>query len=679
MNEAAGAPVDKSAESHLPTTELRPRADPLVALSGWLEQHTSWVVLVLVVIGLLLRVRAAVPTMLNPDEALNFISADHDTLAAAIRGGMTNPHPPLYYILLWLWKFVGRSDFMLRLPSVLAGAAAVWVAFEWMKEVFGRRAGIIGAAALALAPEMVALSAEVRSYAIHVLLVGAMLLFLERALTRRSVQSMLLSGLVLVLAILNHYSALVLMAAIGTYALVGLLVRRPGRAVTMSWLAGQFAALCAATLLYAVHVVGLRGGAMETFAKTGWLRASYFQAGQDSAILFPLRQSRAVFDYLFSSPVVGMLAAALCLLGAVLLIAGAATQFNRSPRREASIILVLPFAAALAAALAGLHPYGGSRHSFYLLTFAVAGISYTLSRVAGRRFGAVLFLLIAAAPAWLLLSRPGGGQYLRPSEQRRFHVRQAVAHVLELIPKYELVLADQQSQIILQRYLCSGPALVRYGKRFNELECKGVRVVWPVARWRFGAKGFTEEIQAVATDYGLKQGQTVCVFNAGWGWNLKEELSWKLNIAYPDAKQFGRSVSVLLVPIGQEPASSTDRRLLDSLSLIAARRFAGRLRAVFWPTDHFVYSEPAEAELPAERAMSYAELYRDSSQDRGWFSSHLPALAFWTFNNCERHPEFMRYMDDAENYISAGLRFTLLAVDPDTLAGVYLIEPLPAP
>jgi hypothetical protein len=117
---------------------------------------------------------------------------------------------------------------------------------------------------------------------------------------------------------------------------------------------------------------------------------------------------------------------------------------------------------------------------------------------------------------------------------------------------------------------------------------------------------------------------------------------------------------------------------LDALARQAAKRAGGRYSAVFWPGDYMKTASSAILARLSRRVLSYGDLtllLEDHELDE-----YLPALAFWEFGTVEQHPEFMTYMNDGENYVSAGYAFTLLGVNADGTVGAYLIEPArPAP
>jgi hypothetical protein len=634
------------------------QADATPAPAPWFERNATAVVLGLAGIGFVLRVVVAAPTFLNPDEALNFLSADRPTLAGAIRYGMYNPHPPLYYILLWLWRFLGRSDLVLRLPSVLAGTAAVWVGYRWLSAAFNRRAGLVGATLLAFAPEMVALSAEVRSYVLEILIVLLALWCLERGL-RGSARAMLLTGLVLALAILTHYSALPVAVALGGYALAELVRRRPPSRVWLAWAGGQALAAGTGLMLYLVHIRALRGGAMEVNARGGWLASSYFQPGTDSLLWFPLRQTWAVFRYAFSSPVAGA-------VGLALFAAALALLLSRRGRgqRDRVLLLALPFAVVLAAAVAGLHPYGGSRHSFFLVAFAVAGVSLVLAELAGRRTGHVVIGLAVLAVPWLLAARPGGGQYIPPRDQARARMEAALGYVRELAPGCRLVFSDQQTQVLLQHYLGNRGETADRGD-YLEYRDGDLLLVRPAGAWLMDAARLAALFPKLERDYRLAAGDPVIVVFAGWGYDLLQGYVDRFRSVPPAAERFGGRISVFVLGAAGDG--------LDSLAARAGRELPGRLRTVLWPTGYLTDSSRVLAAGIGGEVLSYEELYAALESGRD-LDELVPALALWRFAPLEIHEQLLQLMDGRHSYIAGGFRFVLLGTDPTGAVAAYVLD-----
>ena len=111
---------------------------------SWFETHSNLSALLIVTAALLVRLRAASGTFLNPDEALHYLLANQSSWFLAYRASLTNAHPPLLTFVLYLWRGVGTSELVLRLPSVIAGTAFCWIFFKWLTRILGPVAGFIG-------------------------------------------------------------------------------------------------------------------------------------------------------------------------------------------------------------------------------------------------------------------------------------------------------------------------------------------------------------------------------------------------------------------------------------------------------------------------------------------------------------------------------------------------------
>src|SRR5918912_3546877 len=101
-------------------------------------------------------------------------------LLAYLRGAPFE-HPPLYYLLAHAWLGLGSDETTLRLLSALLGALAVPLLGLLGAELAGRRAGLLAAALLAVAPAHVFYSRDARMYSLLALLGVVALYALVRA------------------------------------------------------------------------------------------------------------------------------------------------------------------------------------------------------------------------------------------------------------------------------------------------------------------------------------------------------------------------------------------------------------------------------------------------------------------------------------------------------------------
>ena len=89
-------------------------------------------------------------------------------------------HPPLYYILIKIWRYLGDSEVLLRLPSVVFGVAAVAYMWAMVEEHWGAAAAAASSLLLATSAVAVYYSQEARMYSLLLLLTVLSLRFFLR-------------------------------------------------------------------------------------------------------------------------------------------------------------------------------------------------------------------------------------------------------------------------------------------------------------------------------------------------------------------------------------------------------------------------------------------------------------------------------------------------------------------
>ena len=642
-------------------------------LETWLEANLDLVALAAVALGLLLRLKAGIGTYLNPDEATNYLIARQASLGAVYRASLTSPHPPLYFFLLYLWRLLGSSEFMLRLPSILAGTAFLWVAYRWVAETMGRVAGLATVLVLAFSPLLISLSAEVRSYALLMLLTAGALWTLERAFRRSSRSYLLLSAALLYLAILTHYSAIVLAIALGIYGLVRVLRREMPANASGAWVAVQAIAAGLCIVLYVTHLSHLKGSGLERSASDIWLRASYFHRGESSLLLFPLQATGYLFRYLFDSRLLGISGALLALAGVILLVVKPAAP----ARRLTALLLVLPFLVAIGFALAGVYPYGGTRHNVFLILFATAVIGAVIERIVRGRMVVLLVGAVVILPLWNLTApKPS----YRIPDQRRQVMQSGVSYVRQTVAPGSFIFCDFQTSQLLAYYLdpkaiTEVPSAVTElgsGAQFLEYRYSGYRVVTEVKSWSFTADDFADELARFRESFRVPEETSVWVVDAGWGPAVVSEQSH----SFPDfesgrVKTFGANIAVFAA----RPRTSAENvSALTELAQEMSGRSGLPARTVLLPSDVPGLESALSEQRLGRQVLTYARFYQALASGQSRPADYLPALAFWQFNTREQHVQGFSYMNERESFEAGGYRFTLLALSRDSSAAVYLIE-----
>ena len=114
--------------------------------------------------------------------------------------------PPVYYVATWLWsQLFGTGEAGLRSLSLLAGTAAVPIAYFIGSRFASPRAGLTTAALVAVNPFLVWYGIEARSYALVVPEVALGLFFFLAALTEPSRRNLIGWAIVSALALATHY------------------------------------------------------------------------------------------------------------------------------------------------------------------------------------------------------------------------------------------------------------------------------------------------------------------------------------------------------------------------------------------------------------------------------------------------------------------------------------------
>lgn len=476
-----------------------------------LRRHSDLFALAIVAMGLGLRIVSAQGRSLSGDEAVHYLLVNLPRALDVYRASLNNAHPPLFFLVLHFWIRLGSSELFLRLLPATLGGVFLWVAYRWALILLGRSAALMTLVLLSFSPALISLSAEVRDYSLLLLLMTAALLLLERAIEERSALRMAASSAFLSLAILTHYSAFFVVLTLFVYGLVRLKRASLPSAFVKTWAACQagIGALC--LWLAGTHVADLRGSSLERLVMTRMLRAEYFQADQDSLLDFLFRQTAAVFRYLCGSASAGAIACVLAVAGLVIL---------AMKRRISALLLVLPFVFDAGASLVDVYPYGGTRHSVFLLLFAAAAIGVALSFLTAGRLWPAVVLVVVLAP--VILSAVLGA----PERQSARRLKAGIEGLRAAAPAGSLLFMDLETGRVLDYYLgrkawtTPGTGL----QDFWESSAGGYRIVgspfWNATEYVLG-----NELRRFVEVYRIPAGQVIWVVHLGPGYDLSSAVS----------------------------------------------------------------------------------------------------------------------------------------------------------
>jgi len=505
--------------------------------------------------GLIARLISAHSKFLNADEAMHYLLAMQPTLGDTYRASLGTAHPPLLIILLHYWAMILHSEFFLRLPSVLAGTAAGWFLYTWLRDAIDHATALVALSLLLFSPALIDTSAEVRQYALLLCFISATLYFLDRAFGENSPGLMVASAMALYLALLTHYAALIFAVSVAVYGLLRIATMRPKRPLVLAWITAQAGCVAIAVFLWRTHISVIRHRSLTQDVAESYLRSSLFHPGQENVLLFLGRANLRLFHFLFSEGAVSVLGILLYIAGIVLLLrtADAGSPGRLPSARQMGILLLLPFVINFAAALIGAYPYGGTRHDSYLAIFAMPTIAVAITRWRPSRKW-VTPLAIAIALAICNFTVTPAGSYIKPRNQKKELMDRAVGYLRASAPGGSTILTDYESGLLLSYYVCHSD-ITHSGEPhgfFYRSPCGDYESASLLPRlWVFHADTFPEEMQKLAnTEPTLLHSHEVWLFQAGFIVDREPEFRALLaQYGCTSPRQFGANIFVCRIEL----------------------------------------------------------------------------------------------------------------------------------
>jgi hypothetical protein len=534
-------------------------------LEGVFNEYSEWLAAFVVALGFCWRAWLAHATFFNMDEAWHYSIVNQDSLLHAYQASLTLYHPPLLVLILYVWKALGTSDLMLRLPCVIAGAVFCWFYYKWLTSVLGPIVAWVGLLLVTFLPTMIGMSADLRQYPLLLMFSAGAAFFFERALTKNSAAMMLLSSGCLLLALLFHYSAFLFAASIGIYAVLRMLTQRISAGVIAAWCAGQVMGLALARFLYVTQIARLRAmytGSEPLHRFADWyIPQFYYHPGHGRLLLFLFRGTFGIFRFLFAWVVIGHLATLLFVAGVVLLLSRKSVPEARAPARSIGLLLLLPFVLNWVAVAAGLYPYGRTRHCVFLAIFGVAGVSVSLVSLAKHRIGPAVALAVGTVVLCQIFGTAPWRDMQPLADRRHEHMDHALEFIRREVTPEDVIYLNHGTGLQLAHYLCDQkPVVFDFSVAgFESFQCHGFRVIsTSPADDAVVLETFPRKWREMAHAYSLKPGNKVWVVEGGWTSGFAEMLRARFReFSRLEAHSFGHYLEIFHLTVRETIPSAT--------------------------------------------------------------------------------------------------------------------------
>jgi 4-amino-4-deoxy-L-arabinose transferase-like glycosyltransferase len=484
--------------------DAAPSVDRPVAgnFDAWVARNSAWIALCIIVVGFAFRLYYCGACYLNPDEAQHFNAARPSTWSGAYHESMRLAHPPLFVLVLHAFLILGRSEMILRLPSLLAATAALWIAFIWLRRSLGEIPALVGLLFMAVSPAAISASTEVRQYGLQLLFICSVLYATERALTEQSTRWAVIQGLCLLGALLTHYSTPVVIASIGIYNLLRCIIDRAPRRLWFIFAAAQ---VVLALVLLWLYVTNLSKSSLSHVAGFSYANV-YFPRGGETALAFSKRALVATFAYLVNQK--------RAYLAMLLLAAGIAALFvgrTKAPRLM-GLLIIFPFIIGFMTGIVHALPFAGSRHQTYLLPFLAAGFAAAITWIP-RRFAALSLLpVLALALFFIARNSPDNNPRLMPMRD----MTATINYINETIPLSAPLFVDEQTRFILGYYLGRNDSGLDAPRAIWNNPTVGDRRLVSSRDWLFDPNDAIAHANKLADGIGLPAGDPLWIVSTAW-------------------------------------------------------------------------------------------------------------------------------------------------------------------
>jgi Dolichyl-phosphate-mannose-protein mannosyltransferase len=498
----------------------------LSKLEEWVVKNATWLAIGVIAAAFAVRVAYSASCYLNPDEAQHFDAARPDTWLGVFRASHRLAHPPLFIFVLHAILYLGRTEVILRLPSIAGGTAALWLTFAWIRRTLGGIPALAGLLFMAISPAAISASTEVRQYGLLLFFICGSVYATERALSDRSTNWAIIQGLFLLGALLTHYTSSVVILSLDIYVLIRYIAGDIPRRVLFTFICAQ---LVLAAVLGWLYLSYIRHADVFIPSNLLYLKSFYYVPSSERLLDFSRRAFVATFSYLVSQK-----RAIFSMLAFLAGVAALMTGRTKAPRLM-SLLILTPFVVGFATALFQVLPFAGSRHQTYLLPFLAAGFSAALAWIPRKLAVPLLLAGAVYAPFWILRTPPDNNRRTVPIGD----MTAAINYIDRVVPGNAPLFMDDKTHYILKYYLGGRDPNLDSWQHRNDEKLDGHLVIAPRAfGWVFSPKDVLTKVNESAKDLGVPRGEPLWIISVAW--LDQESLASELPAgAYRSANEFG--------------------------------------------------------------------------------------------------------------------------------------------
>jgi len=337
----------------------------------------NWWLLAVALIAAVPRLYLGATQFIEYDGYWHVFIASQDDWHQFYKEYQSNFHPPLFYFLLKVAMWFGRTPLVYRAISLLTGVAAVFVTGKIAERIsLHRHTAVVAALAYGVALPSIIISCEVRSYMLSVFFILLSFYYFLYVLfepARAPIRSRALFALYAVLAGYSHYGAfLYICACLATAVLIDVSVFRRNLFKRLAQDLITFGVIAAA-LAYVYLTHGQTHAVVAVH-----LHGYYFQPAQETLWAFLIRNSHQLLNLFSPLPVTGEITFYLVFAALILASAWLVYLIRRLTQAEnvqaAATVLTsgVLLAAMATGGVLGKYPYGGElRQQFFLFPFAI--------------------------------------------------------------------------------------------------------------------------------------------------------------------------------------------------------------------------------------------------------------------------------------------------------------------